>query len=320
MNRQLLLITLTGAAALACNLQAEEGGSGHYMPGATASFIDFLPGTPALGYVNQFLYYDGSTGAGKSLPVLGNVAVDLKATAYADSSVFVYEAPLQVLGVSYGAVALVPYVWQKVQVGGDLTTRGGRTIQRGTTSTVDGVGDIYFSPLMGVWTNGDLKVQGQMGVYAPSGSYDPNRLANVGKNIWTFEPAFGVSYLSSKIGLELSAFAGMDFTTKNDATDYQNGEVFYLDTTAAEHLPLLGGVAGLGANFFYYQQVTGDSGSGAKLGAFEGQDIGVGPVVSYTRKLGQKTQLVAEVKWLPELQVAHRTQGDIVWFKLALIF
>jgi hypothetical protein len=29
-------------------VRAEEGGSGHYMPGMTASFIDALPGKPGL--------------------------------------------------------------------------------------------------------------------------------------------------------------------------------------------------------------------------------------------------------------------------------
>ena len=39
---------------------------------------------------------------------------------------------------------------------------------------------------------------------------------------------------------------------------------FHVDFTVAEHLPLFGGIIGIGANGFYYQQVTGDSGSGAQ--------------------------------------------------------
>jgi hypothetical protein len=147
-------------------------------------------------------------------------------------------------------------------------------------------------------------------------------LANVGKNFWTFEPGLSVSWLSSKIGTEVSLFAGFDFNTKNDKTDYQSGNVFHLDATVAQHLPLLGGFVGVGANAFYYQQVSGDSGSGAKLGGFEGRTIGVGPVLSYATKIGRhkKTDLVAELKWLPELDVAKRLQGDTIWFKLALLF
>ena len=37
-------------------------------------------------------------------------------------------------------------------------------------------------------------------------------------------------------------------------------------------------------------------------------------------KLGRKTDLVADLKWLPELGVNRRLEGDHVWFKLALVF
>ena len=46
---------------------------------------------------------------------------------------------------------------------------------------------------------------------------------------------------------------------------------------------------------------------------------GVGPVISYVRPIG-KTQLLAEVKWLPELSVDKRMKGDYVWFKLGFLF
>jgi hypothetical protein len=57
---------------------------------------------------------------------------------------------------------------------------------------------------------------------------------------WIVEPGINASWLSSKIGLELSAFVALDFSTRNDATDYQSGNVFHLDATVAQHLPLLG--------------------------------------------------------------------------------
>jgi hypothetical protein len=110
---------------------------------------------------------------------------------------------------------------------------------------------------------------------------------------------------------------GLHLVRRNGATNYQTGDQFHLDLTAAQHLPLFGGIAGLGANGFYYQQFTGDSGSGAKLGGFEGMTTGVGPVVSYAYRIGD-FDLPAEVKWLPELDVTHRLSGDIVWFKIGI--
>jgi hypothetical protein len=85
----------------------------------------------------------------------------------------------------------------------------------------------------------------------------------------------------------------------------------------AEHLPLFGGFVGAGANGFFYQQITGDGGSGARLGGFEGMTAGIGPAISYAYSIGG-LDLAAEVKWLPEIGVTNRLSGDTVWFKLAV--
>jgi hypothetical protein len=111
----------------------------------------------------------------------------------------------------------------------------------------------------------------------------------------------------------------MDFNTKNDDTDYESGTSFHADLTVAQHLPFLGGFIGVGANGFYYDQIEGDSGSGAVLGDFESLTWGVGPVISYVRQVG-KTQVIAEVKWLPELDVDKRLEGDYIWFKVVCLF
>jgi hypothetical protein len=316
-----LLIALT-ATLFGSALRAEEGGGGHYMPGATASFIDALPGRPSIAAVNLFTYYGAKADASRPLPLNGLLTAGIDATVYADTVALVYESPLRLLGGNYAGGIAVPFVWMEIK--GQAQRIGPRGVLGPVYTardTASGVGDITLFPFMLGWTNGtDFKYDVRLGVYAPSGEYEAGRLANVGKNYWTFEPGASVSWLSSKIGTEVSLFAGFDLSTKNKATDYQSGEVFHLDGTIAQHLPLFGGFIGVGANGFYYQQISGDSGSGAQLGGFEGRTAGIGPVLSYARKLGQKTDLVAEVKWLPELDVTHRLKGDYIWFKLALVF
>ena len=313
-----ILFTLVLAASLApVALRAEEGGSGHYLPGATASFIDALPGKEAFAYVNAFTYYNGSAGGSRQLEFGGQVVANVNGTVYADTSILLYETPWKFLGGQYAAAVAIPYMWMEVK--GNVQA-GPVTIKR--RDTANGIGDIEMLPLMLGWTSGDVKFGGTFGIYAPTGEFEEGHLANVGKNFWTFEPGLNVSWLSSKIGTEVSLFAGFDVSTKNNETDYQSGDVFHLDATVAQHLPLFGGFVGVGANAFYYQQITGDSGSGARLGDFEGRTIGVGPVLSFATKVGRNktTDLVAEVKWLPELDVAKRLKGDTIWFKLALVF
>ena len=114
-----------------------------------------------------------------------------------------------------------------------------------------------------------------------------NRLANQGLGYWTFEPGLLVSYLGEKNGFEATTYIGYDVNTKNTRTDYQSGQQFHIDVTVAQHLPLGKGLIGIGANGFYLQQTTGDSGSGARLGSFEEMTAGVGPVLSYAAQFGK---------------------------------
>ena len=94
---------------------AEEGGSGHYMPGANASFIDTLPGKPGLGVGNFFNYYDGNASATRQLPYGGLIAGNLDATSYADTVVALYQTPLKLLGGNYAVAVAIPYVWMKAK-------------------------------------------------------------------------------------------------------------------------------------------------------------------------------------------------------------
>lgn len=301
---------LTLAASVA---HAEEGGSGHYAPGATADFIDALPGKPGLVIANAFTYYNG--GATPPIDFAGDPTINANATLYADSIFALYETPLRVLGGNYAVATVIPYVW--LQVDGKVAL--GPLTPKVNDST-SGLGDIELIPFILGWTNSmDMKYDVRLGIYAPTGEYEKGQLANAGRNYWTFEPKVSFSWLSTKIGTEVTVFTGFDINTKNEDTDYQSGASFHLDGTVAQHLPLFGGFAGVGAEGFIYEQISADSGSGATLGSFEGHTYGVGPVVSYAHKLG-KYDFAGEVKWLPEVDVSKRLKGDYLWVKLGIVF
>ncbi len=316
--RLAMLLAALGIAVSSVAALAEEAGIGHYIPGATSSFIDMLPDrdTSSLVYANAFTYYQGTSGASKDLEFGGLLTANAKGTIYSDTSVFLYQAPWKILGGQYAVQLIVPYVWLKVE--GDVKLNGRRLAPSvHKQDTANGFGDVEMFPVMMGWKAGDFKWQGQFGVYAPSGTFNKGDLANIGRNYWTFEPAVACSWLSSKIGLEVTAFAGFDFNTKDDTTDYQTGDQFHLDGSIAEHLPLLGGFIGGGVNGYFYQQITGDSGSGARLGGFEGMTTGIGPDFSYAYKVGD-FDFAGEVKWLPELGVTNRLDGNTVWVKLGV--
>jgi len=322
MKTQLILsLTLVAALALA-TARAEEGASGHYLPGLTASCYDAMPSKPGIAAFNFFTMYDGNAGAGKPLNFSSEVALGVKANFYAETIGTVYQSKLTLLGGNYGAVLAIPFVWVDVHAQAEVNgPKGKPLVTKNISDSASGLGDMTICPFILGWQalGGDLKYDVRASIYAPTGSYDVGRLANCGKNYWTFEPGASVSWLSSKIGTEVSLFTGVDFNTENDATQYQTGAQFHLDLSVVQHLPLWGGFAGVGANGFYYQQIQGDSGSGATLGDFEGQTVGVGPAISYARKIGQ-CDAFAEVKWLPEIEVKNRTEGDYLWVKVGALF
>ncbi|MEN6437776.1 MAG: transporter, partial [Syntrophobacter sp.] len=216
-----------------CRVFAAESAVGHYSPGAMSSFIDTVP--PGFAAINFFNYYNGSAGGDTRLPLGGIVASDLDVTSYADVFGLAYGTPFGILDGKFAAAVLIPYVWVDVKAQVDLQNRLfprlGRTVSR--HDTADGIGDITLIPFWLAWNKGDFKWDVRFDIYAPTGEYTEGRLANVGLNYWTFEPVVSFNYLSSKIGLEISAYAGLNFNTTNDATDYQSGDVFHLDLTVA---------------------------------------------------------------------------------------
>ena len=67
------------------------------------------------------------------------------------------------------------------------------------------------------------------------------------------------------------------------------------------------------------QQITGDSGSGARLEPFKGRVVGVGPSITRLQTIG-KVQLDGQVKWLSEIEVQNRLQGSLLSVSGGLVF
>ena len=194
---------------------------------------------------------------------------------------------------------------------------GGTTGLR--SDSADGIGDITLIPAMMAWKFDSWQFSAMLPIYAPTGAYDVGSLANVGRNYWTFDPTFQISYNNAKNGFNAAIFTGITLNTENNDTNYQSGSAFHLDASVQQLLPVGPGFLSVGFNAFYYDQFEGDSGPGAKLGDFNGRDIGIGPALGYILPIGENT-LAAEVRWLPELDTKNRLEGDFFWLKLVYQF
>ncbi len=308
-----VILLLTTVAFLSPTL-AEEGGASRYVPGNTASLIDLPPSKPGWVVETMYLRYDGDASASGTFPNAGLVTAGLDATsdAWIVGGLYTFESP--VLDAHYSLGAFVPYVWMDVTAN---VTGGGTTGLR--SDSADGIGDLTLIPAMMAWKWDSWQYSAMLSVYAPTGEYTVGSLANVGRNYWTFDPTIQVSYNNAKTGFNVAIFTGLTLNTENNDTNYQSGAAFHIDASIQQLLPLGAGFLSIGFNGFYYQQIQGDSGSGAKLGDFKGRDLGIGPALGYVLPCGENT-FVAEARWLPELETKRRLKGDFFWLKLVYQF
>lgn len=295
---------------------AEEGGGGHYTPGGMASMMDNASDTPGFALSLMYNYYDGEASSGLAIPEAGNLELGLSAVANTAVIGFSYLFEQKVWDATIMTGVFVPI--QDIQVDATANLTPGGSVA--TSDSVTDIGDITIIPAMLTWKNGDWSWCALLNIYAPTGGFDAGALANTGKNYWTFDPMAGVTYFSQKTGFSATAFAGVSMNTKNNDTDYQSGAGFHIDATVAQYLPLGKGFIGLGATGFWFEQISGDSGSGATLGGFEGSTVGLGPVVSYILPLADNRSMMTELKWEPELQTTNRLTGDYIWFKFGMTF
>lgn len=310
-----LLVALIAGLGASVVANAEEGGSGHYLPGSMASFIDSIPPVPGFLMRLNILNYDGSAAPKVRLPIGGTIAsgVDARITGYGLTMVWAPDIDLGE-GWSYAMSTTIPVVTARVTASAALPVKPGMRVSLSDEET--GLGDIIIQPIMVSRTvNADFKVNSRLTLYTPTGLYTEGKLANTGKNFWTVSPSVELMYFGQKNGIEASLFTGLDFNTQNPDTDYKSGTQLHFDGTLAQHFPIWDGLGGIGVNGFYYKQITADSGSGATLGDFKAMTTGAGPVVSYSTKVGTHS-VTGELKWLHEFDTTNRLKGDIVFFKL----
>ncbi len=318
---KILTLAAVGTLAITSTVRATQGGATHYISGQQSDFSTLVPMSPGFYFGNIYAnYHNASFDPAKELPFGKIEAVGATVNMSAEVPAGIYTYPFDFLGGKLASGVLVPYSWVRVKANGTVDVNGA-PLSGSRTDRSEGVGDIELLPIMAGWTNGDFTIDGMFNIWAPSGKYSKDEMANTGLGYWTFEPMVAASWISKKIGTEVTVYAALDFNTKNEDADYQSGDLFHVDGTVAQHLPLFGGLAGVGATAFYMKQITGDSGSGvpAPLGGFMLKSYGIGPTISYIHKIGTHT-LVADGSWLPQTHSDNTTKGDLFWAKLVLSF
>ena len=291
---------------------AGEGGVSHVLPGANATLVDLPPTTPGWFFKPMFINYEGDASA--KVPTAAGVVVDakIKTNTLALGGGYGFEQTV-LGGARYSVAAFLPYTW--LDISATTAALGGQRID----NHVDGVGDLTIVPVMLAWKLGDWQYDFLMPIYAPTGSYELGRLGNTGLNYWTVDPIVGAAYNNTKSGFNAAAHIGYAMNTENAATNYRSGNLLHIDAAIQQIVPLGSGFFNFGAEAWYFDQLTCDSGAGATLGCFKGRTAGIGPVLGYIQPLGEQ-KLIFELKWLPELETNNRFSGDYLWLKMVYKF
>jgi hypothetical protein len=315
------LLSATSSASL-----ADESGSSFWLPGTFGS-LAAVPDAP--GWAVASVYYHTSVTAGADVAAAREIqigrftpslSVNLNASLHATADL---------------ALIVPSYTFATPVLGGQLAVQMG-TIT-GTTSaningtisaslppfdlvrtvsnsdTTAGFGDLY--PLASLkWNLGVNNFMTYVTGDIPVGNYSSTSIANLGLGHGAIDAGGGYTYLNPATGHEFSAVAGFTYNFINPVTQYQSGVDFHLDWGASQFLSKQFFVGLVG---YAYDQVSGDSGSGDKVGSFESRVFSVGPQLGYIFPIAGKQGFLG-LKSYFEFAAQNRPEGWNTWLTFAI--
>jgi hypothetical protein len=280
---------------------AKEG-SDQYPNGAENWFLGVIP-PPGPYYVNYFGVYTGKLkdGSGANANLSGTTPT---ANATFDAFRFVQVTHLRLLGADYGVQAIVPVVYQSVNMNG--------------AASQTGVGDVFVNPMILGWHHPQWHAIASVDVLLPTGYYNQNDpRVSIGANYTSFDSLVALSAMP-RSGWEGSAKLMYNIKTTNPATNYHSGQEFHTDYGFGKHFHnWMAGATG-----YALKQTTNDTVNGliepASAGLWDagrkGQVFAIGPSAGYT----SQSHIIFSTQWQHETLVRNRFAGDKFWFKMVI--
>ena len=283
--------------------RADEGGLGFWLPGQYGSFAAVAP-SPGFSMPLVFYNYGGSAGREVTLP-RGHLLSAGLSTSF--DGLFIaptYTPDATVLGARPSfSLAFAP------SYNATSATVGLAPSSSSQSDFLFGGSDLYPTAQL-YWNAGVHNFMTYLTGDIPVGSYDPNRLSNIGIGHGAIDAGGAYSYLNEKAGREVSATLGFTKNFENPSTDYTNGTDAHLDLGAAQFLnqQFFVGIVG-----YYYQQLTADQGQLSILGPNELRTRGAGPQIGYNFNVGG-VSIYTNLRGYTEFDSYRRTQGHSIYF------
>lgn len=303
-NKALAASILGASILLASPLYAVEGGIGRSITGMQISPLNAaLPSETGVIFSISSINYDGKISHSKNTALAGRIVgnVDYNISYNLLNAIYVWKGNEQ---WSFASSVGVPF--QHTDITASLYGPH-NTYRKGDRNTQ--LADIVFSPILASYHVNPLNhLLFGLTVFAPTGSYHKDRLANAGQNTWTFVPNIAYTMILPQDNIELTAVGALEFYTRNKDTDYRNGMIARMDAIALKRFGASGWGAGL--NIGWIEQLKDDKGPlASKLGGNRARSFGMGPIISYEQKIGGTT-VSSSLRWVHEFDVKNRPKGN----------
>jgi len=246
------------------------------------------------------------------VPIAGLLVanVDMKASFTPITLLYIWNTPTK----EWNFASVVSFPLAYLEVTANLSL--GPLSVRKTESTF-GLFDLAFTPIVASHHFSQTDhLAFDFTFWAPTGSYQKGKLVNLSQNTWTFIPGVAYTKIIPEANIELTGIWDMEFDTEDHATHYQNGILSDLEVLAIKRFK-----SGLGIGFIesWIQQVNDDGGAPDALNGFLGRAFGIGPIITYSTKLG-KSHLDLSARWIHDFDVSKRVEGDAFNFTASLKF
>ena len=324
--RLAVLLSLVAFATLfAERSSADEGGTSFWSPGTFAN-LAAVPGEPGWSfsatYFHATLMGGSNQAAADTLPRFPRTTLTIQLDADIKTNVDLailtpaYTFATPVWGGRLDFKLFVPVGVARTQINGLVTGALGPigfATQNSVSDTLASFGDP--APQLSLkWNEGanNFMVYTRGGI--PIGDYDPGRIVNLGDGHASWDNGFGYTYFNPTTGFEFSAVSGLTYNFTNPQTDYQNGIDWHVDLEASR---LLTKQFYVGAVGYTFNQLTGDTGSGATLGPYISRISAVGPEIGYLFPIGEmQGSLSLRGYW--EFAAQNRSSGWDTWLAFSI--
>ena len=149
-------------------------------------------------------------------------------------------------------------------------------------------------------------------VVLPTGGYDKNEAVNIGRNYYSIQPLYALSYIQNT-GFNGDFKLTFNLNGSNSATGYTSGHEVFVDYSAGYGLGN-GWVVGIGG--YLRQQMADDTGTGAQTNGNRSKAFAYGPSIKYENA----NHWFVTAKLTQETGVQNSVKGNALWIKAAVPF